>query len=329
MKPVLLHYYITNRCNAHCEFCSIWRQSVKVDAQKQQVLENLRAARTAGCRFVDFTGGEPLLHDDLPVFLKEAKDLGFITSITTNCIAFEKKAGSLAGLVDLLHFSIDADTEDLHNKIRGANSYASVLRSIPLALKHDLVPDLLFTYTNENISSFMGVYEIAIRNKLMVILDPVFSLDGKDPASSRTHATACSYASLKGVYLNTAHCKLRDRGGNDIDSPLCKSVSSTIVIMPDNTLALPCYHHAQDFVPISGNLSQAVESSQRLEAKAEQGRYMFCKGCHINCYFDPSFTFGLSPLFIPSLSAKARYAFTKYFLYKRKIAFMLFKKRPS
>ncbi len=329
MKPVLLHYYITNRCNARCEFCSIWREHDKIDSKLQEVVENLKAAKIAGCRFVDFTGGEPLLHNDLPIYLKTAKSLGFITSITTNCIEFEKKAASLAGLVDLLHFSIDADSEVLHNKIRGSNSFNSVLRSIPAALKNDLVPDLLFTYTNENIRSFRGVYEIALKNKLMVILDPVFSLDGKDIVSKQTHELAFTYASLKGVYLNKAHCRLRSAGGNDIDSPVCKAVSSTIVILPDNTLAMPCYHHAQAFVPIASNLGKALESSQRSDEEAQQGRSMFCKGCHINCYFDPSFTFGPSPLFFPSIIAKTKYAFTKYIRYKRKWPLGLTKKCAS
>ena len=42
-----------------------------------------------------------------------------------------------------------------------------------------------------------------------------------------------------------------------------------------------------------------------------------CEGCHINCYFDPSYQRSISGLFIQSTRAKARYAFTKYVLYKR------------
>ena len=34
---------------------------------------NLRDAKKAGCRFVDFTGGEPLLHPELPRFLSEPR----------------------------------------------------------------------------------------------------------------------------------------------------------------------------------------------------------------------------------------------------------------
>ncbi|HUI91990.1 MAG TPA: radical SAM protein [Chitinivibrionales bacterium] len=324
LKPLLLHYFITNRCNAACAFCSIWKDKPKVDAVRGDVAANLAAARQAGCSFVDFTGGEPLLHSDLPVFLREAKRIGFITSVTTNCICFPERASELNGLVDLLHFSLDADNEALHDKLRGSESYNKVLESIPLALSNNLAPDILFTYTNENINSFSGVYALARKNKLMVILDPVFSIDGKDMASRATHGAALAWAGKPGVYLNRAHLKLRFMGGNKPGRNYCRAASAAIVITPENRLALPCYHHATEFVPVQDSLDKVLNSPQRLEAIKFQGRYLFCEGCHINCYFDPSYCYTVSSLCLSSLLAKASYAFRKYALYQRKIPLRFF-----
>jgi MoaA/NifB/PqqE/SkfB family radical SAM enzyme len=289
----------------------------KVDAVRDEVLANIRSARKAGCRFVDFTGGEPLLHPDLALFLSEAKKEGLVTSITTNCLIFKEHAKALNGLVDLLHFSIDAGNAALHNEIRGSDSYASVLESIPLALSNNLAPDLLFTYTDRNIDAFDGVYDIARRNRLMVILDPVFAVGGPDMVSRQTHQKAMAYAKRAGVYLNTAHISLRQQGGNHVNKPLCRAVSSTVVVLPDNRIALPCFHRAVSGVPIQGSLSDELARPQRIEARALQGRYSFCEGCHINCYFDPSYQHLRSILFFRSMFAKASYAFIKYILYKR------------
>jgi MoaA/NifB/PqqE/SkfB family radical SAM enzyme len=324
VRPLLLHYYITNRCNARCAFCDIWREIPKADAQSAHVLQNLTQARRAGCRFVDFTGGEPLLHPDLPLFLTEARRLGFVTSVTTNCMIFAQRAVELAGLVDLLHFSIDADDASLHNRIRGCDSYASVLAAIPAALANDLAPDLLFTYTNENIDSFSGVYKLGRENRLMVILDPVFSLDGKDIASRETHNKALAWSRKPGVYLNKAHLMLRRQGGNSPSRNYCRAASSTIVLLPDNRLALPCFHHATGFVPVNQSLPKSLLDPQRADAMRRQGAYPFCEGCHINCYFDPSYTASLSRLTFPSLVAKASYAFTKYLVYRRKLPVRIF-----
>lgn len=318
MKPVLLHYYITNRCNAKCTFCDIWEESPKEDAQVDDVLSNLKDARNAGCRFVDFTGGEPLLNKNLPIFLIEAKKLGFITSITTNCILFPKRATELKGLVDLLHFSMDADNKELHDSLHGVKSFHKILESIKVAKENNLFPDLLFTYTNQNIDHFEGVYKIARKNKLMVILDPVFSFDGKDGNTEETHKKAEYWSKKSGIYLNKAHLKLRKDGGNSLSTPVCRSVESTIVILPNNTLALPCYHLRNESIKIK-NLKSALIDPRRKVAIKHEGKYPFCQGCHTNCYFDPSFTFGLNKYFFSSIFSKFSYSVDKYIRYGQKM----------
>lgn len=317
MKPILLHYFVTTRCNSRCVFCDIWKGPHLPDAAAADVNANLAACRRAGCRFADFTGGEPLLNRDLPEFLKAAKKLGFITSVTTNCLLFPERAAELAGLVDLLHFSIDADTAALHDALRGVPSYDSVLRSIDAGLENRLVPDLLFTYSDRNISALEGVYRLACERKLMLVLDPVFHTDGPDRISAATHERAKSFAKRPGVYLNRALVSLREAGGNDSESPICRAVDSSIVILPDNTLALPCFHHRLDIVPVKNDLAAVLHGSVRSEASRMQGRYQFCQGCHINCYFDPSFSFMRNRFFFESMAAKLRYSFRKYLVYRR------------
>lgn len=316
-KPLLLHYYITNRCNSKCVFCSIWKEMPKADAASEHVLRNLRDGRMAGCKFVDFTGGEPLLHKDLPLFLSEAKKLGYITSVTTNCLLFEEQASRLAGLIDLLHFSLDGDTPKMHNSLHGSNSYDSVVKSIPAALSNRLVPDILFTYSDENIDSFSGVYDMARFHRLMVILDPVFNTDGKDTVSQETHKKALTYSRLPGVYLNKAHILLRKQGGNSVEKPVCRAVTSTIVIMPDNRMALPCYHHKMSSIEIGESLRRCLGNNLRKNVEQNQGRYPFCAGCHINCYLDPSYMYKKDAFFINSAISKLYYIFKKYLFFGR------------
>jgi MoaA/NifB/PqqE/SkfB family radical SAM enzyme len=317
MKPLLLHYYITTRCNARCAFCDIWKTPALPDASLTDVSANLAAARQTGCRFVDFTGGEPLLNHELPRFLKAAKRMGFVTSLTTNCLLFTERAKELAGLVDLLHFSINADTHELHDDIRGTDSFDRVLESIETALQNRLVPDLLFTYSDRNISAFEGIYRTALEKRLIIILDPLFDINGKDPLSPETHRKAIGYSKRAGVYLNRAHLSLRKRGGNNSSSPLCRAVYSTVVVLPDNSLALPCFHHRNQAVPIKNNLAELLSGPTRTEAARMQGRYDFCEHCHINCYFDPSYIYMRNRLYLQSIAAKLKYGWRKYIVYRR------------
>jgi MoaA/NifB/PqqE/SkfB family radical SAM enzyme len=318
MKPLLLHYYITNRCNARCGFCGIWQETPKADAAEGDVIDNLKHARRAGCKFVDFSGGEPLLHQALPKFLLAAKKLGYITSVTTNCLLFEERVAELKGLVDLLHFSIDADNARLHDKIRGVQSYEHVMNSIDTAIKNRMYPDLLFTYTEENIDAVCGVAALAQKKRLILILDPVFALHGgPDKVRPQVHRKALEYSKARGVYLNRAHLLLRDKGGNHVRNPLCRAVSSTIVITPDNNLALPCYHHRCINLPVNGDLTGTFYSLERRESLSKEGRYAFCEGCHINCYFDPAYLSARNRCLYESMASKLKYALTKYLLYRR------------
>ncbi len=289
----------------------------KKDALQKEVVRNLKAARNAGCRFVDFTGGEPLLHPDLPLFLDEAKKVGLITSVTTNCILFPSRVHEFNRKIDLLHFSLDADTPQLHDSIRGGPSFDKVLQSIPLAIQNHLVPDLLFTYTDENIAAFEGVYKIARKYRLIAILDPVFSTNGVDTVSHSTHLQALRLSAKKGVYLNKAHISLRLMGCNHIRKPSCRAVDSTIVIVPDNTRVLPCFHHRCISIPFGPEYRSDIQLSDTFtKVRSMQGRYPFCEGCHINCYFDPSYNYLHNRLFFQSLMAKFTYISMKYFIYK-------------
>ena len=94
LPPILANYYVTYRCNARCSFCDIWRAKKYrqiEDAQLQDVKNNLSALKKLGVRFVDFTGGEPLLHRQLPEMLDYGKGLGLRTSITTNGILYPQR----------------------------------------------------------------------------------------------------------------------------------------------------------------------------------------------------------------------------------------------
>lgn len=103
-KPVLCNYYVTYRCNASCHFCDIWEKPSPY-INKTDVNQNLKALKKLGVKVVDFTGGEPLLHNEIHDFLLMAKEMGFITTLTTNGLLYPKKAKQLSGLIDMLHFS--------------------------------------------------------------------------------------------------------------------------------------------------------------------------------------------------------------------------------
>ncbi|ACF14844.1 Radical SAM domain protein [Chloroherpeton thalassium ATCC 35110] len=317
--PLLCNYYLTYRCNAECKFCDIWKKP-SIYASLPDIQQNLTDLKRLGVQFVDFTGGEPLLHKDLPEILSFAKQLGFFTSITTNTLLYPKQAAKLTGKVDLLHFSLDSIVPEKHDEIRGVSCFSKLLESIAVAKSLGEQPDILFTVQESNYKELPEVYETICRpNKLALIINPIFEY-GEFFSAESTDAMfryMLKFARRHhGTYLNSAFIKLRRDGGNNISAPVCKAVSEVIVISPYNEMILPCYHAAQKQIPIDGKLYELRHSDLVKKEIARQGRYDFCAGCTVNCYFEPSFARSMNRYTMVSIPAKIRYGSYKLFRQK-------------
>lgn len=316
MLPILANYYVTYRCNAQCGFCDIWEKPSPnihlADAER-----NLDDLRDLGVRIIDYTGGEPLLHPQIDRLLGAAKDRGFITTTTTNGLLYPKKAAALAGKIDLLHFSIDAADPERHDRSRGVRCFDKLMHSIEVALDIGERPDLLFTVTNDNLDELHRIYETISRpNKLILIINPLFEYEQLGEAlRDDVMETVESFSHQPYTYLNPAFLSLRRSGGNNPDEPVCKAVTTSIVISPFNEIVLPCYHFALERIPIEGRLKQLWKSDRVAYHRALEGRHEVCRGCTVNCYFEPSFA--VSPghrYFWQSVPSKLKYVYTKFLL---------------
>jgi hypothetical protein len=90
---------------------------------------------------------------------------------------------------------------------------------------------------------------------------------------------------MPGVIVDRAQLALIASGGNHRDDPVCKAVSSTVVISPENQLWLPCYHFKHESLPIENNLYDLYKTSAVVaQAREREGRHEFCEGCTVYCY---------------------------------------------
>ncbi|KAA9331125.1 radical SAM protein [Adhaeribacter soli] len=312
--PVLCNYYVTYRCNAKCSFCDIWEKPSPY-VTLEQVEQNLRDLKKLGVSVIDFTGGEPLLHREIDKFLGLARDLGFITTLTTNGMLYPKLAERLKGKVDMLHFSLDSSEKEQHDKGRGVACFDFVMQSIEVAGSLGERPDILFTVFRENLHQLEKVYEeIILPNKLMFILNPAFAYNEVASGENLTGEELdflSAFGKRKYVYLNEGFIQLRRDGGNHVSDPVCKAASTTLVISPENELVLPCYHLGEKKFPINNNLAALYNSEEVKQQIALEGRLPQCEGCTINCYMQPSFAVEVNKYFWKALPSTLKYNYYK------------------
>ncbi len=286
--PILAIYYLTYRCNSKCIYCDIWKRGSEI-ADTQDVLRNLEDLAKMGIRFVSFTGGEPLLFPSLPLVLDRAKKLGMRTTLITNGTLYARRAGELRGLVDDLEFSVSTIRADRYRWERGVDSLPEVINGIEKALSLGEPLSILTTTFQENLSDLAGVIDYTRRLGVLCIIGPVYDYFGNAPFPRDLADCLRVYSSQKGVWMNRAFIEFLSSGGNCINRPRCTAMSATLAISPDDRLLLPCYHHCLQELPISGKLLGLCRAEPYKEMTKKVGRWEFCKGCNIFCYFEGSF----------------------------------------
>ncbi len=320
MKPIICNYHATYRCNARCDFCSIWKDtgiSPSQEAPADVVKRNLRDARCLGVKVIDFTGGEPLLYEGLPDALAYAKKNGLKTTVTTNGILYPSRSAELAGLIDILQFSLDAATKDDHDAVKGVPAFDSVMESIEIASGLSERPTVIHTVTDDNLPYVPDIISLARKLNVLLYLNPCFAYFGNPGLSRDSVVKLDRLAHGKGVSVDRGYLHFVGDGGNKRDNPICRAVSSTIVISPDDRLILPCFHYKTKTLPIKGNLTGLWNSSEVHKERLMEGRHPFCDGCTVYCYMRASLFRTFNRYFLPSVFSAVKYIYEYYRIPKR------------
>jgi len=125
---------VTNRCNYYCPYC-IFSSSNELKSQEltsEQALNLIREIKQHGFTHLKITGGEPFLRKDIMDILEYSKRLGLKTDISTNAsLITHDIAERLSDLhLDMIHVSLDGHTIDIHEMVRGKNTFAPTIRGI-------------------------------------------------------------------------------------------------------------------------------------------------------------------------------------------------------
>ena len=87
-SPLWLLAELTYRCPLHCIFCynPLNYAENTQELSTEQWIDVMRQARKMGAAQLGFSGGEPLLRDDLELLIDEGHKLGYYTNLITSGI---------------------------------------------------------------------------------------------------------------------------------------------------------------------------------------------------------------------------------------------------
>ncbi len=282
------YYYLTYRCNSRCRYCDIWKivRLIRPEQPANVVKRRIAELRELGVRYIDFTGGEILLRDDLVEILACAKEQGFPTIFVTNGLIYEERAEELLGVSDLINFSLDTlDPVDYAGR-RGVDALPAVLHAMERAAEIGQRFGIIATIEEDNIDGIGPLADLAAEFGTQVSINPVFSYFGNPELTLAAVGRIREAARHPAVYVNEAQLNLIASGGNNVDSPSCRAMSRNVVISPDGYLLMPCFHHHMDKLFIDGTIRDALESKAAANLRKGEGRFPFCRGCTINCYME-------------------------------------------
>jgi MoaA/NifB/PqqE/SkfB family radical SAM enzyme len=133
LVPAVCDVSVTNVCNATCDFCAYAHDKGLVHDRRwidrQRLSEALPILRRRGVRYLNFQGGEPLLHPQIAGLVADAKIAGLAPALITNGWLLPQKIEDLAGagLATLL-VSIDSHSPQEHERNRGLRGVCDRIR---------------------------------------------------------------------------------------------------------------------------------------------------------------------------------------------------------
>ncbi|MBB4842453.1 pyrroloquinoline quinone biosynthesis protein E [Paucibacter oligotrophus] len=137
--PLWLLAELTYRCPLHCVFCYNPVDFARHEAELSTAdwLRVLQEARELGAVQCGFSGGEPLLRDDLEMLVARARELGFYTNLLTSGVgltAARASALKAAGL-DHVQLSFQDSTREMNDFLSHTKTFdlkrkvADIIRS--------------------------------------------------------------------------------------------------------------------------------------------------------------------------------------------------------
>lgn len=292
----LLFFAINNTCNNRCKMCSIWKMKEKKMVRYAEAKKALEKFYANGFRFLQITGGEPLLNPDFFRILDFAKKIGFTVFFPSNgTLINENIAKKLSkSKVDQVSISIHHFDPKSFDEISGHENILYKTLDAIRRLRHANVPtSVLCTIMRDNYRDIEGIVKFFNGLKVNVsfctpvtIKNTSFVLGSRNSELSNGELkdTIAEIVKLKKKYKIILNSK---RFLNDVldflDNKKSKHAclgGKKIFYLDWNLKVFPCMYKGK-----------GIEISEFLKSTGSKGN-IGCEKCVHQCFREPSIFMG-------------------------------------
>jgi len=176
--PYSTYFAVTDKCPFKCPHCSYGlRQKGAMDTRA--ALDTIRQIKSLGTITIGFTGGEPLLRDDIVELVNSAGDDTASILFTTGYRLDKELAAKLQNAnLGCLMIGIESDNAEVHDNIRGVKgSFQQAVKAIELSIEAGLYTAISTVATKDKIrnGSIRRLAELADKSGVheFRILEPI------------------------------------------------------------------------------------------------------------------------------------------------------------
>ena len=164
--PFWLLAELTYRCPLHCVFCynPLNYAAIQNELTTAEWIKVMREARQLGAAQLGFSGGEPLMRDDLEELVDEAHRLGFYINLITSGVGLNEKriqALKTAGL-DHIQLSFQDSTQEMNDFLSSTKTFELKKRVAALIKQYNYPMVMNVVLHRHNLPHIDKIIEMAL-----------------------------------------------------------------------------------------------------------------------------------------------------------------------
>ncbi|MGH8750594.1 MAG: pyrroloquinoline quinone biosynthesis protein PqqE [Burkholderiales bacterium] len=164
-NPLWLLAEITYKCPLHCVYCSnpIDYTRYGEELATEEWLRVLRESRALGATQLGFSGGEPLVRNDLEILVAEARQLGYYSNLITSGIGMNEKriAAFKQGGLDHIQLSFQDSTRELNDFLGSTRTFDLKMKVAKLIKQYEYPMVLNVVLHRQNIEHIQQILDMA------------------------------------------------------------------------------------------------------------------------------------------------------------------------